>query len=122
MSDVLFEIVQDYLERHDPQRVLKLGRTPPAKGRSSIPTAVRRAVWARDGGRCRFAGPDGIRCQTRRMLELDHRTPRALGGLDTAENLRLLCRPHNDAERRRLLGEGELFTNLVRTKSVDNSA
>lgn len=106
LSDVLFEVVQNYIERHDPQRSLALGRTATAKGRSSIPTSIRRAVWARDGGRCTFAGPDDVRCQSRRELELDHRLPRALGGKDTLENLRLLCRPHNDSERRRLLGEG----------------
>ena len=121
MDHVLLEIVEEYLERHDPQTALKLGRIAPVKGSSAIPAAIRRAVWARDGGRCAFVGPDGILCQARRMLELDHCLPRALGGRDTVENLRLLCRPHNDAERRRLLGEGKLSTNLARAKSVDNS-
>ena len=121
MDDVLFEIVEYYLDRHDPQRTLKLGRIGPAKGSSSLPSSVRRAVWARDGGRCSFIGPEGIRCESRRMLEIDHRKPRALGGPDTIDNLRLLCRPHNDSERRRMLGEGKLSTNLVQTKSVDNS-
>jgi HNH endonuclease len=120
MGEVLFEIVQEYLERHDPQQTLKLGRLAPPKGRSSIPAAIRRAVWARDGGRCAFIGPDATRCQTRRALELDHKTPRALGGTDTLENLRLLCRPHNDSERRRILGEGELSTQLARASLVDN--
>lgn len=122
MSDVLSEIVGDYLARHDPQRALDLGNTAPVKGRSSIPAGIRRAVWARDGGRCTFAGPDGVRCLSRRMLELDHRTPRAHGGRDALENLRLLCRPHNDAERRRLLGEGKLFTDPSRDGLGDNSA
>ena len=120
MDHVLLEIVEYYLERHDPQTMLSLGRGVPVKGNSSIPASVRRAVWARDGGRCSFVGPDGILCQTRRMLEIDHRRPRALGGPDSVENLRLLCRPHNDAERRRLLGEGKLSTDLARAKSVDN--
>jgi 5-methylcytosine-specific restriction endonuclease McrA len=121
MSDVLLEIVGDYLNRHDPQKALELGKFMPVKSRSSIPTGIRRAVWARDGGRCAFSGPDGTRCLSRRALEIDHRKPRAQGGRDTIENLRLLCRPHNDAERRRLLGEGELFTDPSRNGSVDNS-
>lgn len=107
LDGVLLEIVKFYLERHDPQRALDLGRTIPAKGASAIPAATRRAVWARDGGRCSFVGPEGVRCQSRRMLELDHKLPRALGGGAGAENLRLLCRPHNDSERRRLVGEGK---------------
>jgi 5-methylcytosine-specific restriction endonuclease McrA len=121
LEHVLFEVLEDYLERHDPQKALSLGRIAPSRGQTSIPASVRRAVWARDGGRCTFAGSDGIRCQTRRMLELDHRIPRAAGGPDTIENVRLLCRSHNDAERRRLLGEGKLSTNLARAKSVDKS-
>lgn len=118
ISDVLLEIVRDYLERYEPQGSLKL--SVPARGGSSIPTSIRRTVWARDGGRCSFVGPEGIRCPSRRFLELDHRTPRALGGADSLENLRLLCRPHNDVERRRMLGEGNLFTNSARAKSADN--
>ena len=121
LDHVPLEIVEFYLERHVPQTTLSLGRSIPAKGGSSIPTPIRRAVWARDGGRCTFIGPDGILCQSRRMLEIDHRRPRALGGPDAVENLRLLCRPRNDAERRRLLGEGKLSANLARAKSVDKS-
>ncbi|MFI5361231.1 MAG: HNH endonuclease [Elusimicrobiota bacterium] len=121
MSDVLNEIVHEYLERHDPQRALELGKVTRVRGPSSIPARIRRAVWARDGGRCTYAGPDGIRCQSRRQLELDHRIPKALGGLNVVENLRLLCRPHNDAERRRVIGEGELFTDPSRNGLVDNS-
>ena len=122
MDDILSEIVKEYLERHDPQRILELGEVAPAKGSSSIPAGIRRVVWARAGGRCTFAGLDGIRCQSRRMLEIDHRLPRALGGADTAANLRLLCRPHNDAERRRILGEGELSPNSSRDEFGDNSS
>jgi hypothetical protein len=121
VGGVLLEVVNDYLARHDPQRALDFGRAAPARGRSAIPAAIRRAVWARDGGRCVFVGQDGIRCGSRRMLELDHRLPRSRGGLGTFENLRLLCRAHNDAERRRVLGEGDLSTGLVQDESEDNS-
>ena len=106
LGEILQEVLLDYLDRNDPQRALKLGRLGPVPGRATIPAAVRRAVWARDGGRCSYVGTTGQRCIARRALELDHRRPRALGGRDTVDNLRLLCRPHNDAERRRLLGEG----------------
>jgi hypothetical protein len=120
LSEVLLEIVGFYLEHHDPQQALALGRIAPVKGRSSIPASVRRAVWARDGGRCTFTAADGLRCLSRRTLELDHRQPQSLGGQDTVDNLRLLCRPHNDAERRRLLGEGYLSPDPSRDGSGDN--
>lgn len=106
LDDVLLEIVHEYLSRHDPQRALEFGKVGAVKGSSSLPAPTRRAVWARDGGRCAYCGPDGTRCESRCMLEIDHRIPRALGGSDEVGNLRLLCRPHNDSERRRLLGEG----------------
>ena len=105
LDDVLLEVTRDYIERHDPQKGLP-GRLAPVKGSSSISAPVRRAVWARDGGRCTYIGTTGTRCLARRFLEMDHVRPRALGGGDTIGNLRLLCRPHNDSERRRLLGEG----------------
>jgi hypothetical protein len=46
-------------------------------------------------------GADGHRCESGERLELDHVVPIARGGLSTVENLRLLCRPHNQhvAER-----------------------
>lgn len=121
LDHILLEIVEEYLGRHDPQTALRLSRRAPVKGSSLIPAPIRRAVWARDGGRCTFVGSEGIRCTSRRMLEIDHRIPRASGGAGSVENLRLLCRPHNDAERRRLLGEGRLSTDLARAKFVDKS-
>ena len=60
-----------------------------------VPAAVRRDVWARDGGRCTFTSRDGRRCGSRWMLELDHLRPAALGGRSTADNLRVVCRAHN---------------------------
>jgi 5-methylcytosine-specific restriction endonuclease McrA len=71
-----------------------------ASGRSRyIPAAVRRAVWARDEGRCAFIGAQG-RCTERAMLEFHHAVPFADGGLTTTENLQLRCRAHNAHEAR----------------------
>jgi 5-methylcytosine-specific restriction endonuclease McrA len=66
------------------------------KGKSRrITNAVRRRVFERDGLSCTYVSPDGRRCETRAFLELDHADPRALGGSDEAENLRVRCRAHN---------------------------
>lgn len=105
LEDVLLEVVNDYLQRHDPQKGLP-GRLSPVRGSSSIAAVVRREVWGRDGARCAHISTTGVRCLARQFLEIDHVKPRALGGGDDASNLRLLCRAHNDSERRRLLGEG----------------
>ena len=63
----------------------------------AIPAAVRRAVWARDGGRCAFVGTHG-RCTETAFLEYHHRQPFAAGGRATVENIELRCRAHNAYE------------------------
>ena len=63
--------------------------------RGHIPIAIRREVFARDGDRCTFVDAEGHRCPARGYLELDHVDPKALGGDDTAANLRVRCRAHN---------------------------
>ena len=40
-----------------------------------IPAAVKRAVYERDGGRCRYADEQGRRCTARQGLEFHHRHP-----------------------------------------------
>jgi hypothetical protein len=82
----------------------KLGATTrPRASRASdpgsrrIPNAVRRAVWARDGGQCAFAGAEG-RCQERGLLEFHHVVPYADGGAATVDGIRLRCRAHNQYE------------------------
>jgi hypothetical protein len=68
-----------------------------------VPAAVRRKVWARDGGQCAFVGADG-RCSERGFLEFHHLIPFAEGGLTTVENLQLRCRAHNAYEARAYFG------------------
>jgi hypothetical protein len=63
---------------------------------SAIPTITRRAVWQRDGGRCGFrSGDTGKVCGATAFLQVDHITPRAKGGGNEIENLRLRCQSHN---------------------------
>jgi hypothetical protein len=74
-----------------------------------IPAAVRRAVWARDGGRCAFVGNSG-RCTERGFLEFHHVVPYADGGKTSVENLELRCRPHNAYEAEKYFNPaGPLF-------------
>lgn len=72
-------------------------RRPTRVGSRSIPAAVRRAVWARDKGRCAFKGSEG-RCPERGRLELHHVKPFAAGGEATIVNIELRCRAHNQHE------------------------
>lgn len=75
------------------------------KSTRSIPAALRRAVMKRDEGRCTFEDPrTKRRCNSRFQIQIDHVYPRALGGENTEENLRCLCRAHNLHAARLTLG------------------
>jgi 5-methylcytosine-specific restriction endonuclease McrA len=66
------------------------GMTP----RPKIPQWLRDQVLVRDGHRCTHVGPAG-RCPAVTELEIDHICPHAQGGSDHVDNLRALCRAHN---------------------------
>jgi 5-methylcytosine-specific restriction endonuclease McrA len=80
-------------------------RRPSATARH-VPAAVRRAVWARDGGRCTFVNEAGQRCPARTRLEFDHIEPVAMGGKATVNGVRLLCRVHNEHAAECAFGAG----------------
>jgi hypothetical protein len=74
-------------------------RTGAGNPRSRTPSAaVKRAVWVRDLGRCRFVGKNGHRCEARRFLEFHHLDPYALGGEATVDGIVLMCAAHNKHE------------------------
>ncbi len=70
-----------------------------------IPAAVKRAVWARDGGRCAFVSSNGRRCGEEAFLEFHHILPYASGGPSTVDNIELRCRAHNGYEAERHCGQ-----------------
>jgi 5-methylcytosine-specific restriction endonuclease McrA len=75
-----------------PRRTLDASDTAPSSRR--IPAAVRRAVYDRDGGRCRYVAA-GRRCSERDRLEYHHRHPFGMGGDHRLSNISLMCRAHN---------------------------
>jgi hypothetical protein len=66
-----------------------------AKRTRTIPAAVRREVWQRDCGRCCYADARGRRCRETSNVEFHHKTPFAIGGQPTLENIELRCAAHN---------------------------
>jgi HNH endonuclease len=108
------------LPRMDPSRESRTGppesspplalistEPPPSRRagpRESIPAAIRRAVWERDGGRCTWPLDGGGCCGSTHRLELDHVVPWARGGESTVENLRLTCHRHNAFAARQTFG------------------
>jgi 5-methylcytosine-specific restriction endonuclease McrA len=69
----------------------------PQRGHRSraIPAAVRREVWRRDSGRCCYEDARGRRCRETSNVELHHKTPFAVGGQPTLQNIELRCAAHN---------------------------
>jgi 5-methylcytosine-specific restriction endonuclease McrA len=108
--EAVFESGLDaYTERLEKQKLAKTSRPRRQRGSSDpdyIPVEVRRVVWERDGGRCTFVGGNGRRCAACTDLNLDPIIPRARGGKATVDNVRLLCRAHNQFEAERMFGAG----------------
>ena len=79
--------------------------TRPGKAASRrVSSAVRRAVWRRDQGRCAFNGA-GRRCEETALLEFHHVRPFEAGGEATVDNIELRCRAHNQYEADLFVGE-----------------
>jgi hypothetical protein len=76
----------------------------PARNPGHVPAAVKRAVWARDEGRCQFPLESGGICGSTLRLEIDHVPPLARGGASTVDGCRLLCRVHNQYAARQVYG------------------
>ena len=107
----------------------RLGAGRPRRGRGSsdpryIPLEVRRVVWERDGGRCTFVGENGHPCPACSDLDFDHIIPVARGGRSTVDNVRLLCRAHNQLEAERTFGAGfmEMKREAARAAAEDRKA
>jgi hypothetical protein len=79
----------------------------PAK-RERVTNRTRREVLDRDGLGCTFVNERGERCGERAFLELDHRKSKGTGGGPEPENMRFLCRAHNQAEAERVYGKAHM--------------
>ncbi len=68
----------------------------PVKHTRYVPNALRQQVKAAAEHRCTFRSVSGVRCNQTAHLEIDHIRPWAKGGSSQdIENLRVLCRAHN---------------------------
>ncbi|HCM38629.1 MAG: hypothetical protein A2X97_10630 [Bdellovibrionales bacterium GWA1_52_35] len=76
----------------------------------AIPASVRTQIWKQYGGRCAFISAEtGRRCNSTFGLEIEHCKPHALGGSSKdPENLRLLCRHHNQWQAIQTYGLGKM--------------
>ena len=118
LEDIFIEALELLLEKKDPQRKIKrhseqnevkrriltgslVRSLPSAKAGGPrddsryIPQAIQREVYQRDHGQCTYKSPEGKKCGAKSHLQIDHIQPWGLGGTSELQNLRLLCRTHN---------------------------
>ena len=122
--EVVFEQALELLVAREKRK--KFGQTDkprtravarPAKHSRYIPPDVRRLVYERDGGQCRFISPDGQRCSARGTLEFHHQhTPYGRGGVISVENICLMCRPHNALLAERDFGREYMRARIARSR------
>jgi len=63
--------------------------------RTPIPARIVHTVWLRDNNQCAFTDQNGKKCTNKRYLEIHHRVPVVNGGLNTPDNLTVLCSAHH---------------------------
>jgi len=102
LGALIEDAVSEKLERLEARRFAKTNRprkspeeTDTTPSSRHIPAPIRRAVYARDGGRCCFVDRNGNRCTARDGLEFHHRHGYARGGAHSVANLELQCPVHN---------------------------
>lgn len=81
----------DRVRQRAEERSAKIALRGGKVNRAAIPADLRAAVFERDGYSC-------VRCGATNDLTLDHIYPWSLGGPDTEDNLRVLCRPCNSSK------------------------
>jgi 5-methylcytosine-specific restriction endonuclease McrA len=109
IAPVLKSALRLFVTHHEQRKYAATSRPRPlSQGTASnprhIPASVKRAVRERDGDQCAFVSESGQRCSSRTRLEFDHIEPVSRGGDSTVENLRLVCRAHNQYAAERAFG------------------
>jgi hypothetical protein len=97
LSDIFWQALKLLVEQKEPKSKREVAVQADSPRSRYIPQRILAEVWMRDNGRCCFISPiTAKRCNETKWLEIDHVRPFALGGTSReAENLRLVCRNHN---------------------------
>ncbi|MFH1017097.1 MAG: hypothetical protein V1798_02820 [Pseudomonadota bacterium] len=110
VSELFSACLDFYLSQKDPREKdkkkaltlpVRLKAQPDSSSDSRPPTRyiaadAKRMVRDRSKGQCEYVDPEsGRRCESRYLLEFDHMDPYCSGGSSNEENIRHLCRMHN---------------------------
>ena len=93
---VLLEVTkrERFAQTSRPRKQSKAAQEPKGASRH-IPAEIKRAVFARDRGRCAFVARNGRRCESRDFLEYHHRDPWGKAKRHSTDRIELRCRGHN---------------------------
>ena len=101
-SGIVSRLAEHYLNKRDLTRRFAAGgetahqeKSVPPRGSRKISLSLRRAIFHRDEGKCQFKNSDGGLCGNTYKIVVDHIIPVSAGGTSTYQNLRCLCRVHN---------------------------
>ena len=99
-DEILLKALEQLLDKVAPERRharrAQRHHTPkPSKPSRRGTLADRDKTAVADGCCCSYVSKDGVHCNARAFLEIDHIQPWSLGGPSTAENYRVLCRAHH---------------------------
>jgi hypothetical protein len=96
-AELFTEITQTLLKKIDPENLPPVApRINENSNTRHIPNKTRKFVWQRDEGKCTYLDPQSKRvCNSTHAIQIDHLDPYSMGGTHDPENLRLLCRAHN---------------------------
>ena len=99
-------------ERREKRKKTETGVQQVAKISRHIPAKVRDEVFIRDKHQCTYVSEDGVRCECKHNLHVDHIKAFALGGDHKPENLRLLCQAHNLLVAKQVFGEAYIQSRI----------
>lgn len=102
-SEVVAQLAKAFNKKRQPcpsslTQSFTAAKSPTLKAsRQHIPIKVQRAVYKSADGSCTYTDKvTGKRCESKYQLQIDQIHPWSLGGSNSLENLRLLCRTHNN--------------------------
>jgi hypothetical protein len=109
LSEVIDWATKVCRDKFDPERKAKRslkrksvssGKPEGKLGRHPILDSVKHQVVSKKGFQCWYVGTDGHRCEEKRWLDYHHLIEVWRGGLNTADNLELLCGRHHRVKHR----------------------
>lgn len=101
------ELIKDmakFCKRHwDPAQRRSRATSAARSDKRQPPSATESLIWKRDSHGCTYVSPlTGKRCGSKHLIECDHIIPWSRGGGNEPENMRLLCKTHNQLRIRQL--------------------